>query len=736
MMSDREPMSEERLLKLLQVEAQSANGWFDSELAASQADNHDRYLAQPYGDEIEGRSSVVTHDVEDTVNWVMPRLMDLFLSDAEDLLAVEDNRSVNIQQEKDIAAYLHYIMFRKNDGSDILWDFLWDGLVLKNGFIRVDYEQPKASPPKQYDGLSIEQVHQFVGNPEYEIISHEIDHENQSISVEVVHTPRVGEIVVEALAPEQFGYESDAVSIKEAGYHHFRQEVYLADLMTMYPDKADDLRPDGISTVASAEDISNDERHQSRHEDVGQGRDHSRYDEEERQQVTLVTSYIKIDYDGDGIVELREVKWVGNTILENTVVDESSCVAWTPMRIPHRLTGRALADTIKDLQLIKTNLTRFYIDGLAQSLAPRTVVNETGMDPMQQDAFVDRDIGDTIFVNGDPNAIVAEFATPDTSQSAIAAIEHVNQSIEQASGVMRNAMGHALEGIHDTAEGISKLQSAANVRIAMIGRWAAEAVEQVFDRILKLVVMHHDQPTIVRVNGRAIEIDPSGWSEDMAVTVHVGTAGESREEKLQKLAVIASEQKEIIQAVGLNTPFLTPQHFAAVRHDMVKLAGFRDSQRYFGEIPEGWQPPEQEDPKAAEAKAKLEIEAAKGQQQIQLQQQKEQAAHQVAVAQFQMQRQIESAKIQGERERHHMKLQSDHQIAQMRIMAERQIAYERMRMEYAIKENDMRWQKRIEEQKVENQKEIGMEQAKVKARAVNGSGRTMSTNRPGGDLSK
>ena len=721
-------MSEDRLLKLLQMEAESANGWFDSELAAGQTDNHDRYMAQPYGDEIEGRSSVVTHDVEDTVQWVMPRLMDLFLADADDLLAVEDSAADDLQRERDVAAYLHHIMFRKNDGSAVLWDFLWDGLVLKNGVVRVDYEPPMPGPPKVYENLNIAQLQQFVANPEYEIVSHDVNSEAQTISIEAVRTPKVGEIVVEALAPEQFGYESDCVSVDEAGYHHFRQEVWLADLMTMYPDKADDLMPDGISTVSDVEDIQNDERHQSRHEDVGQGRDQTRYDEHEREQVTLFTSFIRIDYDGDGIVELREVKWVGNTILENNQVDESSCVTWTPMRIPHRLTGRALADTIKDLQLIKTNLTRFYIDGLAQSLAPRTVVNETGMDPMQQDAFIDRDIGDTIFVNGDPNAIVAEFATPDTSASAIAAIEHVNTSIEQASGVMRNAMGSALEGIHDTASGIQKLQSAANVRIAMIGRWAAEAVEKIFSRILKLVVQHHDQPTILRVNGRAVEIDPTQWNEEMTVTVHVGTAGESREEKLQKLAIIAQEQKEIFQAVGLNTPFLTPQHFAAVRHDMVKLAGFRDSERYFGQIPEGWAPPPQEDPKAAEAKAKLQIEAAKGQQQIQLQQAKDQAAHQVAVAQFQMERQIEAARIQGERERHYMKLQSDHQIAQMRIAAERQIAYERMRMEYAIKANDMQWRAKIEAKKADDQKQIGM----VKAKANGSVG--MSKPHPGGSL--
>src|SRR5690606_10433405 len=94
-----------------------------------------------------------------------------------------------------------------------------------------------------------------------------------------------------------------------------------------------------------------------------------------RRKVYLVEEDIRVDFDGDGITELRHIKRVGDIILENVEIERSEYHVWTPIRVAHRMAGRSLADTILDLQKIRTVIMRNTLDSLSQSLVPRHALN-------------------------------------------------------------------------------------------------------------------------------------------------------------------------------------------------------------------------------------------------------------------------------------------------------------------------------------------------------------------------
>ena len=48
---------------------------------------------------------------------------------------------------------------------------------------------------------------------------------------------------------------------------------------------------------------------------------------------------MKIDYDGDGIAELRKVCSVGQEVLANEPIDRIPFVSITPIKIPHKFFG-------------------------------------------------------------------------------------------------------------------------------------------------------------------------------------------------------------------------------------------------------------------------------------------------------------------------------------------------------------------------------------------------------------
>lgn len=113
-------------------------------------------------------------------------------------------------------------------------------------------------------------------------------------------------------------------------------------------------------------EMSSDTRQLARFPDEPDiGRHH---DDKLREQVTLKIEYIKCDYDRDDIVELRRVVRVGDVILENEVAEESEFTLWSPIRVSHRAIGRSIADTLLDIQKIRTVITRRAMDSLSQAL--------------------------------------------------------------------------------------------------------------------------------------------------------------------------------------------------------------------------------------------------------------------------------------------------------------------------------------------------------------------------------
>lgn len=733
-------MDERRLLSILKQEESDASSYYQSQLAHAQTEAMERYLGQPYGDEIEGMPKVVSGDVEDTVNTIMPHIMRMFLA-PEDLISVEDDLGENVEVEQQAAKYLEHIFFKENDGKSVLHDFVFDGLLQRIGIVSVCYEEPKPGVPKEYHNITPERYQQFAGSPEYEILEaaeNEPDELGQiTANIKVQKTPKVGNFKVEAVAPEEFSIATRSKSIADADYHRRKQSVFLADLVQAFPEKRDDLISDeGHAADDQVEDLDSDERRQARFED--ENYDFNDYShEKEREKVDLLTEWIRIDYDGDGVVELRQVKRVGNTILENIQVDRSELIEWSPIRVAHRAVGRSVTDQIEELTKIKTALIRFNIRNLEQVLSPRTFIRTQDEDVIDQ--ILERDVGSVVPVSGNPREVIYESMTPDVGPSVYNALQYFDQRVEQASGVMRHAQGNKDEGITETADGIRRLQAAANARVELIGLWAIDGLERVIKAILDLVAAHQDQPKIIRVSGKPMPIDPRGWTEDMTVTVNAGRAAETAEDELQKLSLISQKQEQILMQAP-NNPIVGLENYAQTLQDMTRKAGIKTPERHFKLPPKGYdeakakeaaQAGPQQDPKVIEAQEKAKLREAEANHEARMQQvefnhkrQMEEFDKQAAirVKEAQIQAELELAKVQ-EAIRERIKLveiEADNQIQMLRIKREDDLARERMAREFEL-----------EEKRQEDQKEIAKSAVAAKANGSNGSGY-----KPGGALHK
>lgn len=727
-------MDEKQLVKILRDEEADAASYYDSELASAQADAMDRYHAKAYGDEVDGRSKVVTHDIEDTINWVMPHLMRVFL-ESDELITVEDDGLDDDDPALKIASdYLGHVLFRDNPGDEIIHDFAFDALLQKVGVARVAWLPPQPKPPQIIEGVTEELLAKYVNDPEYEIL--EADQEQKAdengqpyvcYSLKVKRTPKVGRALIEAVPPEQFRISRRAKSIADADYHGWKSHEFLAEIVREFPEKRSELDPQRQMTSAKDDgnaEIASDGRAESRFPDEPTSSAGSRNDWNTlgRKKVWQNIEYIRCDYDGDGIVELRRVRRVGDVILENDDVEESELVAWSPIRVSHRQIGRSLADTLLDLQKIRTVLTRAALDGFSRSLQPRTVVNRRMATSATMEQVLDHDIGAVIEVDGDVSQALREIVSPDVSSPALMAIEYFDRRSEEASGVNRHAQGIAPDAITKTKGGIEMLQAAANSRIELVARWMGLGLQELIEKLLRLLMAHQDGPRMVKLSGKRVEVDPRRWSDEMAVTVHVGMAAESREKKLINLNVIAGKQEAILMQAGPSNPLVGMKEYRQTLVQMTEAMGFRNGARFFREVPDDWQPPPAEDPKLAEVKQKGELAQAEMQQKSQLQTAELQGKQQLAQMESQISAKQAQQKAEIDKEIAGLKLQSEQMINTARLQLEREIALIRLDQE-----------RQLAMIKMQQEREIALEGIKAKANG-SGSGSTGDGYRDGGRL--
>ncbi len=607
-----EGMDEKELLKILRSEEHDAASFYTSELASSQAQAMERYYAKTYGDELDDRSQVVTHDVADTIDWILPDLERVFAS-SDDLIALEPAGEADEEHVEAAADYLQHIYFKDNDGDRITHDMAFDGLLQRIGVVSVDWETPKPKPPEELEGVTVEQLSRYVSDPEYEILEQAERTEQTDageltvFDLKVKHTPRQGRCVVEGVPPEEF-LISRRSKVMAQDYCARRREVYLEDLWREYPERKHELTTLNIN--ASNTDLESDVRRDSRFIDEPGDTFRSGASHEGRRKVVLLEEYLRVDFDGDGVVELRRIERVGNVIVENEPARYCKFVGFSPIPVAHKYIGRSIADRVIDIQRIRTVVTRNALDNLEMSIRPRGAFNKQALDEEGIDAMLDHEIASVIPVSGDVNAAISWEVVPDMTPAAFNMLEYWDQQAEQRTGVSRHSQGLNPEALNKTASGIALLQNATAARKEFIARQLRKSLEKVFQTILQCVCTYQDHSRLLKIKARWVPFDPRRWSDEMAVKVHLGQGTASREVQLQNVMGLAQEQKAIIAEAGLGNPLAGLKELRNSYARAVEVMGFRDPSQFFKKLPEGYDDPPPEaprDPKVIDAEARAEV---------------------------------------------------------------------------------------------------------------------------------
>ena len=638
---------------LVRNEIESASGYYNSEYGEDRITAMNYYMGEEFGNEQEGRSKVVTTEVADTIEFIMPSLMRTF-TQTDEFVRFMPRQPEDVEGAKQATSYANYVLNCQNNGFVVLHNFFKDALLQKIGVVKVYYDETEEAQEEEYTGLSDDELTLLLQDPNVEIVSQNTEEYGEesvdemgmpvsdySVSHDVVvkRMSYGGMIKIDNIPPEEFLVSKRASSIEDADFVAHRTTMKVSDLIQMGYDRETVEKYAGHTELDSNSETTN-RFEDIENSDITDSRDMSMRD------VLVVESYIKSDYDGDGIAELRRVVTLGSAyeVVENETFDHVPFACLSPILMPHRLVGRSIAELIMDLQLIKSTVMRQLLDNIYLTNNARVAAVEG---QVNLDDLLNSKAGGIIRMR-QPNSVQV-LQPPLVGQNAFSLLQYLDEIKEQRTGLSKASMGLDADALQSTtATAVAAQMSAAQGKIEMIARVFAETgVKQMFKLVLTLCLHHGKKEQMIRLNNKFVPIDPSNWKHEYDLTVNVGLGSGQTNEKMAFLAQMAQKQEQILLQMGAENPLVDMQQYRNTLAELASMAGFKDATRFF-KNPEDTPPKPQQPPPPSEAEMKMQFEQQKFQAELELQKAKQAAELELKREELQMKMQIRQEELRYE----------------------------------------------------------------------------------------
>ena len=637
-----------KLKSILESEIDDAIGYLETETTDERQKALEYYLGEPYGNEVEGKSQIITREVAEVVDGALPQLMRVFTS-SDDAVVFEPVSQGDEETAEQATQYVNHIFYKDNNGFEIMHDWMKDALLQKVGVVKAYWDDKTDVTKEKYYGLNDDELAMIMQDDEVEIVEQEsvvvqeaqfdpmtgmeISPALSSHNIKVKRSVDKGKVVVENVPPEEFLISKRARNIADAPFVAHRKMVTRGELIAMGYDE------ETVMSLATGDALEFSPERIARYTRGEQPTDMDS-DDEMMQLVEYFECYIQTDYDDDGIPEMRRICYASNEILHNEECDYVPFHSICPIPIPHKFYGHSLADRAMDLQLIKSTITRQMLDNLYLTNNYRVGAVEG---QVNLDDLLTSTAGGVVRMKN-PNAIVPMTVQSNAAQS-FPMLQYLDEIQAKRTGVSDAQQGLNPDLLQNvTAAAVNAMASASQGKLELIARiFADTGVSSLFKGILQLVCKYQQKSRIVRINNKYVPFDPREWSSEYNITVNVGLGTGSKQEQLATMQMILDKQEQLLTTYGLSNPLVNLKQYRDTLAKFVQMAGFKDDSQFLMEVTE------------EQAQQLAQMQAQQGAQNPQLQ-----AAQQLAQVErekAQLKAQTDQAKLQLDREQMQLEAQ-------------------------------------------------------------------------------
>ena len=486
----------------------------------------------PYGNEVDNKSKIVSKDIKKQIEWLIPSAADPFLSTSDVIkctpITAEDTLSAR-QNELLLNTQFCRKFPRFNFINKAIRVLATEGtLVIQTGW---DYEDKEVE----------EEVEIAVVDKHGNTI---IKKETQKVTKIVKNQPT-------AIVCRNEDIFIDPTCMDDMDKCQFIIHRYESDLSTL---KADGRYKnlDKIDTNSGGYDPDFD----------AQDKTEFKFKDKARKKVLVYEYWGNYDVNNDGITEQVVCAWVGDTIIrleDNPYPDKKPPFIVVPFSsIPFQMYGEALAENIGDNQKVKTAITRGIIDNMAKSNNGQIGIRLGALDLANRKKFLQ---GKNFEFKGTP----ADFWQGSFNQipgSVFDMLQLMNNEIESQTGVnafSKGLTGNSLGSSATAARGV--LDATALRRLHLVRNIAENLVKPLMRKWMAYNSEFLEEEEVVRVTNEEyipVRRDDLEGKVDIDITISTYEEANARSQELGFM----------LQTLGNSIPFELTQ---LILSEIVKL---------------------------------------------------------------------------------------------------------------------------------------------------------------------
>ena len=596
-----EKITDDKLRGIINSEINNAIGFMGSNLTSQRKKSMEYYMGEKLGTEIDGRSQVVSTDVADTIETILPNLLRIFTA-SDQVVKCEPVKSEDVPLADQATNYINYIFNKDNPGFTILYTWFKDALVEKNGIVKVYWDDSTSVEQETYENLNDQEYQLLLDDENVEIVEEEsfldekmkaamnllaqqAEAQGQMVEEEPIpmlhncvikRTSKGGKVKIENVPPEEFLIQRTAKSIEDATFVAHRVMKTRSDLIEMGFDR------EVVENLPTSNNILLNNERLTRLSDIDQT-PLNEGSEDATQDIEIYECYVKTDYDGDGVAELRKVIVAGESgyeILENMPCDNIPFCSLTPIIMPHRFYGRSVAELVEDVQLVKSTVMRQLLDNMYLTNNNRVAIMD-GM--VNLDDLLTSRPGGVVRTKQPPSQVMLPMQSQTISQQAFPLLEYLDTVRETRTGITRYNQGLDADSLNKTATGVNAIMTQSQMRMELIARVFAETgIKDLFRRIFELTCKYQDKERIVELNNQFIPVKPTEWRNKFNISIVVGLGSGSKEQQIVMLNNILERQLQAFQLQGNREyPMVSLKNIYNSLSKIIENAGLKNTENYF-----------------------------------------------------------------------------------------------------------------------------------------------------------
>ena len=568
----------ERIKRAVLADIQRANAFFSEKVEPVLRTRHQLYEAdRAYYKQrfprLSKESDFVSYDFWSMVQWAIPSVMNSFFG-ADEAVVIVGRSGEDVHRAEKLKALIDFQIMTQNKGFLVLWDWFSDAFQYNLGAVKVWWKREEEWGEARLEHVDALRLEQILGDPWCQVVSME----GPDLLGEVSVAYRVGRLkenrpVIEPVRATDLRWSPEARSLDEANFvaqrkvvsaDHLRRQARAGAYDAQAVERALEKEA-GSRVVWTALDVELNDQLDARRDEEDPAR--SLYE--------LYECYVKLDINGDGLLEDALVTVVGEELLrvEENPWGRVPIFTLSPVRDPFRVMAElSFGEIVGEVQSLKVALMRQMVINTAnvnnlRHFVDQTQVNVTDLEENRQ----------FIRVSGDPRGIAMPFPQAGIAPWTMDLIEVLDGALEQWTGRTRYNQGIDSSSLNKTATGISLLQQASEQRIDHIVRSFAETgVGEMMRFLVELDQKYIDQPQVIRLQNEPLEISPDDLKGEFDIDVNTEAGVGKRRQTISNMQFYLSG----IAPFGMQVGAVTPGEWAKAAQKLLRESGIRDPESY------------------------------------------------------------------------------------------------------------------------------------------------------------